>query len=201
MIDTPRAGLLFVLSGPSGVGKDAAIKQLKSLDISIYHAITATTRAPRPDEVDGVDYFFHSYEAFLAMLGRNELLESAELYGNFYGTPREQVRQMLASGYDVLLKIDVQGARQVKERVPDAIFIFLAPPSIDDLVARLKQRRTESETQMAIRIQKAYVEMAAVDGYDYVVVNHQGKLDEATQQINCIIVAERSRVHRRAVKL
>jgi guanylate kinase len=201
MADTPRTGLLFVLSGPSGVGKDAAIKQLKSLDLSLYHAITATTRAPRPGEVDGVDYFFHSYDAFLAMLERHELLESAELYGNFYGTPREQVRQKLATGQDVLLKIDVQGARQVKERVPDAVFIFLAPPSIDDLVARLKQRRTESETQMAIRIQKAYVEMAAVESYDYVVVNHQGKLDEATQQINCIIVAERSRVHRRVVNL
>jgi guanylate kinase len=201
MADVPRTGLLFVLSGPSGVGKDAAIKQLKSLDISIYHAITATTRPPRPGEVHGIDYFFYSYEAFLSMLERHELLESAELYGNFYGTPREQVRQQLASSQDVLLKIDVQGARQVKERVPDAIFIFLAPPSIDDLVARLRQRRTESETEMAIRIQKAYVEMAAVDSYDYVVVNHQGKLDEAAQQINCIIVAERSRVRRRVVKI
>ncbi|MGH2409234.1 MAG: guanylate kinase [Chloroflexota bacterium] len=194
-------GLLFVLSGPSGVGKDAAIECLKATGFDIYHVITATTREPRPNERDGVDYFFYSTAAFLDLLHRGELLESADLYNNMYGTPRQQVRDQLALGRDVLLKIDVQGARQVKERVPDAVFIFLAPPSIDDLVERLKQRRTESEAQIALRLQKAYVEMAAMEGYDYMVVNHQDQLKRAVEQIGCIIEAERCRVRRRVVTL
>lgn len=192
-------GLLFVLSGPSGVGKDAAIAQLKAQDFDIYHVITATTREIRPGERDGVDYYFYSPEAFLDLLKGGELLESAEVHRNRYGTPRQQVREQLARGNDVLLKIDVQGARQVKARVPDAIFIFLAPPSIEDLVTRLKQRSTESEADRIIRIQNAYIEMEAVDSYDYKVINYQDRLDEAVRQIKCIIEAERCRVHRRTV--
>ncbi|HVA91574.1 MAG TPA: guanylate kinase, partial [Chloroflexota bacterium] len=161
----------------------------------------ATTRDPRPTERHGEDYFFYSTAAFLDLLHQGELLESADLYNNMYGTPRRQVRDQLALGRDVLLKIDVQGARQVKARVPDAVFIFLAPPSIDDLVERLKQRRTESEAQIALRMQKAYVEMAAMEGYDYVVVNHQDQLHHAVEQIGCIIAAERCRVRRRVVIL
>jgi guanylate kinase len=199
MSDPTSGGLLFVLSGPSGVGKDAAIEQLKATGFAIYHVITATTRAARPNERHGVDYFFYSTDHFLDLLHRSELLESAELYNNMYGTPREQVREQLAAGRDVLLKIDVQGARQVKARVPNAVFIFLAPPSIEDLTARLKQRRTESEAQIALRLQKAYVETAAMREYDYVVVNHQDQLLQAVDQISCIIQAERCRVHRRVV--
>lgn len=201
MNNPPPGGLLFVLSGPSGVGKDAAIDQLKATGFDIYHVITATTREPRPNEQHGVDYYFYSTSTFLDMLHQGELLESAELYTNMYGTPRQQVRDQLAADRDVLLKIDVQGARQVKARVPDAVFIFLAPPSIDELVARLKQRRTESEAQLALRVQRAYVEMAAVEGYDYQVINHQDKLDQAVEQIGCIIEAERCRVRRRVVTL
>lgn len=192
-------GLLFVLSGPSGVGKDAAIARMKDLQVDIYHVITATTRSVRPNERHGVDYFFYTNEEFIDLLDRGELLESAIVHGKRYGTPRRQVREQLALGRDVLLKIDVQGARQVKAKVPDAIFIFLAPPSIQDLVKRLKQRSTESEEELAIRIQNAYVEMDAVDSYDYRVVNYDGRLDEAVSQICCIITAERCRVHRRKV--
>ncbi len=201
MNNPASGGLLFVLSGPSGVGKDAAIERLKATGFDIYHVITATTRDPRPGEQHEVDYYFYSTDTFLDLLHRGELLESADLYNNMYGTPRRQVRDQLAAGRDVLLKIDVQGARQVKTRVPDAVFIFLAPPSIDHLVDRLKQRRTESEVQIALRLQKAYVEMAAVEGYDYVVINHQDQLDLAVEQIGCIIHAERCRVHRRVVTL
>jgi len=199
MNEIVQGGLLFVLSGPSGVGKDAAISRLKETGFSIYHVITATTRASRPNEQDGVDYFFHTPDEFTEMIKRGELLESALVYGNRYGTPRRQIREQLSLGHDVLLKIDVQGARQVKSRVPDAIFMFLAPPSIDDLVERLKQRRTESEAEMAIRVQNAYIEMEAVENYDYVIVNHQSRLDEAVDQIRCVIMAERCRVRRRTV--
>lgn len=192
-------GLLFVLSGPSGVGKDAAIARMKEMQVDIYHVITATTRSVRPNERHGVDYFFYTNEEFIDLLDRGELLESAIVHNKRYGTPRRQVREQLALGRDVLLKIDVQGARQVKAKVPDAIFIFLAPPSIQDLVKRLKQRSTESEEELAIRIQNAYVEMDAVDSYDYRVVNYDGRLDEAVNQICCIITGERCRVHRRKV--
>ncbi len=201
MSEPQQGGLLFVLSGPSGVGKDAAIERLKATGFDIYHVVTATTREPRPNEQHSVDYFFYQPDEFLDLLHRGELLESADMYNHMYGTPRQQVREQLAGGRDVLLKIDVQGARQVKERVPNAVFIFLAPPSIDDLVSRLKQRRTESDTQIAIRLQKAYIEMAALDTYDYVVVNHHEQLDQAVEQIGCIIQAERCRVHRRVVTL
>lgn len=199
MTEHPPGGLLFVLSGPSGVGKDAAIERLKALHVNIYHVITATTRKIRPGEAHGVDYFFHSVDEFTRLRANNELLEWALVHDNLYGTPRGQVRDELARGNDVLLKIDVQGARQVKSKVPNAIFIFLAPPSIDELVARLKQRRTESETEQMRRVQNAYIEMEAVDSYDYLVVNHDSRLDDAVHQIGCIIEAERCRVHRRVV--
>lgn len=199
MSESAVGGLLFVLSGPSGVGKDAAIDRLKARNIDIYHVITATTRQRRPTEQHGVDYYFYSPDEFVDMLKRNELLESAVVAGNRYGTPRSEVRRQLDKGADVLLKIDVQGARQVKSRVPDAVFIFLAPPSIDDLVERLKQRNTETEQQIAERMLTAYVEMEAIDSYDYVVVNRHDELDLAVDQISCVICAERCRVHRRTV--
>jgi guanylate kinase len=199
MNDRASGGLLFVLSGPSGVGKDAAIESLKARGMDVYHVITATTRQRRPNEQHGVDYFFYTPEQFMDLLKRNELLESAVVAGNRYGSPRQQVREQLAQGHDVLLKIDVQGARQVKSRVPDGIFIFLAPPSIDDLVERLQRRNTETADQIAERVLNAYVEMAAVESYDYMVVNHHDELEKAVDQINSIVTAERARVHRRTV--
>jgi guanylate kinase len=199
MSEPAVGGLLFVLSGPSGVGKDVAIERLKARGMDIYHVITATTRQRRPNEQHGVDYLFYSPDEFADMFKRNELLESAVVAGNRYGTPRTQVRQQLEKGSDVLLKIDVQGARQVKSRVPDAVFIFLAPPSVDDLLERLKQRNTETEQQIAERMLNAYVEMDAVDSYDYMVVNRHDELELAVDQIGCIIHAERCRVHRRNV--
>lgn len=192
-------GLLFVLSGPSGVGKDAAIDSMKAIDFDIYHAITATTREMRPNERDGQDYYFYNSDTFRELLRDGEFLESALVHRNRYGTPRQQIREQLALGHDVLLKIDVQGARQVKARVPDAVFVFLAPPSIDELVTRLKQRRTETAEQQEERVQNAYVEMQAIPEYDYVVVNHHAQLETAVRRVCCIINAERCRVRRRAV--
>jgi guanylate kinase len=201
MNKSAEGGLLFVLSGPSGVGKDAAIERLQANGLDAYHVITATTRRARPSEQHGVDYFFYSPEEFMELLRQNELLESAVVAGNRYGSPRQQVREQLAAGRDVLLKIDVQGARQVKARVPNAVFIFLAPPSMEDLVERLKQRNTETDEQIAERVLNAYVEMEAVESYDYVVVNEHGRLDAAVAQIACIISAERCRVQRRKVEV
>jgi guanylate kinase len=201
LMSDPAGGILFVLSGPSGVGKDAAIDRMKELRFNIHFAITATTRQKRPTEVDGVDYYFYSLDQFTTMLERGEFLESANVHGNLYGSPRTQVREHLARGEDVLLKIDVQGARQVKSKVPNAIFIFLAPPSIAHLVDRLKLRNTEPDAERARRIQNAYVEMEAMEHYDYRVVNHDHQLDDAVHQIGCIIEAERCRVHPRVVLL
>lgn len=197
----PAGGILFVLSGPSGVGKDAAIDRMKELRFDIHFAITATTRQRRPAEVEGVNYHFYSLDHFTAMIERGEFLESANVHGNLYGSPRTQVREHLEQGHDVLLKIDVQGARQVKRKAPDAVFIFLAPPSISHLVARLKLRNTEPDAERARRIQNAYVEMEAMESYDYRVVNHDHQLDAAVHQIGCIIEAERCRVQRRVMLL
>ncbi len=197
----PRPGILFVLSGPSGVGKDAVISRLKSEAYPLHYTVTFTTRAIRPGEQDGASYHFVSRERFQEMQERGELLEWALVHGNQYGTPVRQVREAIEAGKDVLLKIDVQGAAQVKRRVPEAVFIFLAPPSIEELIHRLKHRSTESEAEMATRIANAYEEMARLCEYDYVVVNNAGGLDEAVRCIQAIILAEGCRVQPRQVKL
>jgi guanylate kinase len=200
---SPTPGLLFVLSGPSGVGKDEAIKLLKERpDFCMHHVVTATTRAIRPNEVDGVHYHFVSREEFARMQRDGELLEWALVHkGYYYGTPARQVREHLARGTDVLLKIDVQGAAQVKQRLPDAVFVFLAPPSLKVLEERLRGRNTESPEQLAIRIGDATREMAALPNYDYCVVNHEGRLSEAVDRLAAIIEAERCRVKRRVIDL
>ena len=196
-----RRGLLVVLSGPSGVGKDAAIAHLKKQGFEIYHVVTATTRARRPNESDGVDYFFKSAAEFEGMIARDELLEWSWVHGHQYGPPLAQVRQKLDEGQDVLLKIDVQGAAKVKKRSRDAIFIFLAPPSIEDLVKRLHERNTDSAEAVKLRIANAYTEMEALPAYDYVVINRAGQLDRAVDEIRCIITAERLRVQPRRAEL
>lgn len=197
MTGETRRGLLVVLSGPSGVGKDVAITRLKEGGFDIYYVVTATTRQKREHEINGRDYFFLPPEQFELMIERDELLEWSNVYGNYYGVPALQVQQKLAEGRDVLLKIDVQGAAKVRARVHDAIFIFLAPPSMDDLLARLRRRKTESEQEMELRLANAYREMEALPIYDYMVVNRDGELDEAVEAIRCIITTERLRVHPR----
>ncbi|MCL4458647.1 MAG: guanylate kinase [Chloroflexi bacterium] len=196
-----RSGLLFVLSGPSGVGKDAVINSLKEQKTPIHFAVTVTTRPRRPGEMEGINYYFVTVEQFHQMREHGELLEWAEIYGHFYGTPLQQVRETLNSSKDVLLKIDVQGAAKVKKHVPQAVFIFLAPETMDDLVERLKQRATEMAGELEARIKTAYEEIKHLRYYDYVVVNHKQRLEQAVEEIKSIITAEKCRVRPRQIKL
>ena len=192
--DTP---LLVVISGPSGVGKDAVLTTMRELNYPFHYTVTMTTRAQRPMERDGVDYHFASQQRFTEMIEQGEFLEWANVYGNFYGVPRSQVREALQSGKDVIIKADVQGARTIKTAVPDVVTIFLAPPSLSDLSDRLRQRKTESVKDLAIRIKTAREEMESLSMFDYVVVNASERLEEATSRIRSIIEAEKCRVVRR----
>jgi len=201
MREGTRRGLLVVLSGPSGVGKDVAIHRLKERGLEIHYVVTATTRAARPGEVDGVDYYFLQPEQFERMAESDEFLEWSWVHGNRYGPPIAPVRQKLDEGRDALLKIDVQGAAKVRARSRDGVFIFLAPPSIEELVGRLRARRTETEAQVEERVANAYAEMDALSAYDYVVVNRDGQLDQAVDDIRSIIMAERLRVHPRRAEI
>lgn len=193
--------LLFVLSGPSGVGKDAVLNKLKEKNYPWHFTVTVTTRPPRKGEIHGVSYFFVSDEEFVRMRQAGELLEWAIVHGYCYGTPIKQVREALRAGKDVFLKIDVQGAAKVRERVPSAVLIFLGPEDMDSLIARLTQRGTESREELKVRIETAYEEMRKLSEYDYLVINPEGRLDDAVAKIECIVAAEKSRVAPRTIEL
>ena len=199
-MNEPRP-LLVLISGPSGVGKDAVLKRMQGLGYPFHFVITATTRRRRPDEVDGVDYFFLTEAEFEAMLENGELLEHALVYGEHKGVPKAQVRQALASGQDVLMRVDVQGAATVRCLVPEVITIFLTAASEEELIGRLKGRRTESAEKLRQRIALARAEMACIPEFDYVVVNREGALDETVRQIVAIMIAEKCRVQWREVTL
>ena len=186
-------GLVFALSAPSGSGKDSVIARLKMDGVPLRYIVHTTTRAPRPGEVDGVDYSFLTREEFIARRDQGGFLEWAEYLGQLYGTPREPVEQALARGEDALLRPDVQGAMQIRELHPDAVLIFLVPPSIAELVARLDKRGTETE-QAHRRVERAQVEIAHIPFYDYLVINYHGRLDETVEQVKAIITAERLRI-------
>ncbi|MDO8532334.1 MAG: guanylate kinase [Dehalococcoidia bacterium] len=196
-----RSPLLVVLSGPSGVGKDAVLVRLRALDRPYHFTITATTRPKRASERDGVDYFFYTEEAFTAMKERGEFLESAHVYGHWYGVPRSQVREALSRGRDVFIKIDVQGAATIKSLAPQAVFIFLASPTLEELERRLRQRKTEREVDMERRIKTAQEEMARLPMFDYVVVNDNGRIDHAASTIEAILQAERCRIPPRVARV
>ena len=191
--------LLVVLSGPSGVGKDAAWDALKLLDRPWRFVITATTRPQRPGEQDGVDYIFLETAAFLKMKERDDLLECAQVYDYWYGVPRNQVRQGLQDGKDVILKVDVQGADTVRELAPEALFIFMIPSSLDELKSRLTKRETETPSQVALRLSNAQSELGRVGEFDYRVVNREGQLEQAVAEIDAIITAEKCRTRPRVV--
>ncbi|RFU63215.1 guanylate kinase [Peribacillus saganii] len=192
-------GLLIVLSGPSGVGKGTVRKQIFSQpETAFEYSISMTTRKPREGEVDGVDYFFKSREEFETLIEQGKLLEYAEFVGNYYGTPVDYVRETLDAGKDVFLEIEVQGASQVREKFPEGLFIFLAPPSLSELKNRIVTRGTESEDLIGRRMQAAKDEIELMDLYDYVVENDQ--VDSACRRINAIIVAEHCRRERVAIR-
>ena len=197
----PAQPLLVVLSGPSGVGKDSILMRMRDIGFPFHFVVTATSRAQRPGERDGYDYHFVSKERFEEMIARGELLEWAEVYGHYKGIPKREVGQALQSGRDVILRIDVQGAATIKRLAPDAVFIFLAPGSFDELHNRLQWRRTESPDQMEQRLAMARREMDALDTFDYVVINREDHLDDAVGQIRNIMSAEKQRVHPRRVVL
>jgi len=196
-----RPPLLIVLSGPSGVGKDVTLNRLKELGHPFHFVVTATDRPQRPGEVHGVDYYFVSSEEFAAMLERDELLEHAMVYGQNKGIPKPQVREALASGKDVIMRLDVQGAATVRRIVPDTLLIFLMAPSEEELIRRLKERKTESPEGLKRRIATAREEMKRLPEFDYVVVNRDNKLNETVKQIMAIITAEKCRVKQRKIEL
>ena len=191
--------LLVVISGPSGVGKDAVLDRMKTSGVPYYFAVTATARPKRENEADGIDYLFVSREEFQGMVRNEELLEWAEVYGNPYGVPKAQVRDALARGQDVVLKIDVQGGDNIRRLVPDALYVFLAPPDMAELERRLTQRRTESQQALRVRLETAAKEMEEAGKYDHVVVNRTGRIDEAVEEINAIISQERARPGREPI--
>ena len=184
-------GSLFIVTGPSGAGKGAVLGGLQRTMDNVFYSISATTRQPRPGEVDGVNYYFLSHERFKEMIANGELLEHAEYVGNYYGTPEGPVNEMLAQGKDVILEIEVQGALIVKEKRPDAILVFIAPPSFEVLESRLRGRGTEKDEVVAMRLEKARSECAHMDGYDYIVVNDL--LDDSISNLASIIRAARCR--------
>ena len=196
-----RTPLLIVISGPSGVGKDSVLNYLKKSLVNTRFVITLTTRDKRPKEKDGLDYHFVSRERFQKLLQQEELLESATVYNNYYGVPKQAVRDAFKEGNDAVVKVDVQGAANIKNIVPDAVFIFLAPPSLQELETRLTLRYTESPAQLATRLTAARNEMQQVTSFDYVVVNYDDELEVAVDEIKAIITAEKLRVNPRQISL
>ncbi len=191
-LHAPRP-LLVILSGPSGVGKDAVMAQMRERGVLFYQVVTAATRTQRPGELDGQDYHFVSIERFAEMIEQKELLEHAVVYGDYKGIPKAEVRKGLASGLDVVLRVDVQGAATIRSLVPQAVAIFLLAASEEEMVARLRGRKTEEPGMLSMRIATAREELRRLDEFDYVVVNRDGCLDDAVRQVLAIMTAERCR--------
>jgi guanylate kinase len=193
--------LLIVLAGPSGVGKDALLKRMKEQKYPFHYVVTVTSRPRREGERDGVDYHFISQQEFQQMIDNGELLEWANVYGNYYGVPRKEISQALTKGRDVIVKVDVQGAATIRRILPQAVFIFLRPPSMEELERRLRQRHSESAKDLALRLRKAEEEMKNLPLFDHVLTSYQGRLDEVISQIQTIVAAEKRRVKPRVVEL
>ncbi len=185
-------GKLFIFSGPSGAGKGTICKKLLEENKELAISVSMTTRAPRNGEVEGVSYFFTDKETFRKRIEDGEFLEHAEVYGNYYGTPRGPVIEKLSNGIDVILEIDMQGALKVKENYPEGVFIFILPPSMSELRKRLTGRGTETEEAIELRLGETLKELSYIEKYDYCVVN--GELDEAVARVKSIVVAEHSKV-------
>ncbi|KUO52449.1 MAG: guanylate kinase [Desulfitibacter sp. BRH_c19] len=191
------SGLLIVISGPSGAGKGTLCNLIKKEFPSIYYSTSATTRSPRQGERHGVDYLFMPKEEFLNLKENNGLLEWAEVYGNFYGTPRSLVEENIAAGKDVILEIDIQGALHIKKQYPEGVFIFIVPPSIGELKRRIESRGQNSPEDISRRLKSVHTELAYVSEYDYVIVND--KIETAIAKLKSIINAEKCRPQRRKI--
>jgi guanylate kinase len=193
--------LLIVISGPSGVGKDSVVMRMKERGLPFHFVVTATTRARRGNEVHGQDYFFLSKEEFAHMIDTGELIEYAIVYNDYKGIPKQQVREALASGKDVIMRLDVQGAATVRKLAPEAVLVFLTTQSEQELVDRLLARKTEAAEDLSLRIATARQELKRVAEFDYVVVNSDGLLDETVDIVKAVIDAEHHRVVPRKVSL
>lgn len=197
----PTKPLFIVLSGPSGAGKDALLARMKESGYPLEYITTVTTRAQRAGERDNVDYHFISTEKFQGMVENNELLEWANVYGNWYGVPRQPVKQALEQGKDTIVKVDTQGAATIKKILPEATFILVVPPSKEELVTRLKERQTESPPDLSLRIKAVEEEIKQLPLFDYIIVNRRDKIDLAISDIKAIIAAEKCRVRAREIIL
>ncbi|OAY73017.1 guanylate kinase 2, chloroplastic/mitochondrial [Ananas comosus] len=194
--------LIIVISGPSGVGKDAVIKRLREVREGIHFVVTATSRAQRPGEVDGKDYYFVTKEEFLSMIQRNELLEYALVYGEYKGIPKQQIRDYMAKGFDIVLRVDIQGAATLRSILGDsAVFIFLVAESEAALVKRLIGRKTETSDMLLVRIATAREEVKHLGNFDYIVVNAEGKLESAVKLVESIIDAEKAKIRQRNAQI
>lgn len=193
-----RKGLLIVVSGASGTGKGTVCKKILDEFPEVAYSISATTRAPRPGEIDGKEYYFLSRDEFKAWIAEGKFLEFADVYGNFYGTPLNKIEDRINRGEDILLEIDVQGALNVKRKCPDGVYIFLLPPSLDELKRRIEGRGTETPESLERRLANAVAEIKIGLEYDYAVVNDT--VENAAAQIESIIAAERCKVARNTDK-
>ena len=193
--------LFIVISGFSGVGKDATLDKMKKVGFPFHYVVTATTRPKRPGEKDGVDYHFLSEDKFRQMIKTNQFLEWAKVYGNYYGVPKREIEEALRQGQDTIVKVDVQGAATIKQILPDAVFIFLMAPSTEELANRLKQRHGLHSEDLDLRLSKAREEIESLPLFDYVVVSHTDDLDLTVTQINAIVTAEKCRLKPRVVRL
>ncbi len=189
-------GLLFVVSGPSGAGKDTLVEALRARIPRLRYSVSATTRPPRAGEKEGQHYFFLTREAFEARQRDDGFLEWREYNGNLYGTPRDYVVKTLTEGYDMIMKPEVNGAIAVKAAYPDAVLIFLVPDRFTHLRKRLEERRTETNEEIARRLEIAHQEMRFIRDFDYIVVNEQGRSEDAIRDLHAILQAERYRIHR-----
>ncbi len=196
-----RQPLLIVISGPSGAGKDTVLHRMKERRMPFHFVVTTTTRPPRSNEVHGVDYFFISNDEFAEMIDRDELLEYARVYNDYKGIPKQQVRDALASGQDVVMRLDVQGAATVRSLAKEAILIFISTGSEEELIRRLRERKTETPEGLKLRIATARKELERIKEFDYCVINKDMSLEDTVDEIIAIIKAEHNRVHPRRVVL
>jgi guanylate kinase len=198
--DEPRP-VVIILSGPSGVGKDSALDALEKLGVTFHRVVTATTRPPRPGEIDGVDYHFVSMTRFAEMIENNELIEYALVYGDYKGVPKSEIIEPLKSGVDVVMRVDVQGAETMSRKLPGAVTVFLTAPTEAELIKRLKDRKTDPDEQIAIRIAYARKELEMLPKFQYAVVNRHDKLEETARVIWAILTATRARTDYKRVEI